>query len=57
VKASKGAKGAKAALKDDLYIDEEEEDYGADVKSESKSRGGAKGSAKEVVWSKEDDYF
>lgn len=38
-------------------MDEEDEDFGADVKSEAKSRSGAKGSAKEVVWSKEEDYF
>mmetsp|Transcript_15525 Transcript_15525/g.16275 ORF Transcript_15525/g.16275 Transcript_15525/m.16275 type:complete len:258 (-) Transcript_15525:377-1150(-) len=55
-KSSKGSKGSKgSAVKEEVYIDDD--DLGADVKSESKSSRGAKGSAKEVVWSKEEDYF
>ena len=44
-------------MKEEVYIDDDDDNTGADVKSESKSSRGAKGSAKEVVWSKEEDYF
>lgn len=61
-KAAKGAKAAKKGQKDDTYLDEDEDDMeiSEDMKAESKGAGGGGRSAKvakEVVWSKEEDYF
>lgn len=58
-KGAKGAKGSKAAktasAKEDVYMDDHP--GGADAKPEAKGTRGAKGAAKEVVWSKDEDYF
>jgi protein unc-119 len=62
---SKGVKGSKAAKKgaqkDETYLDDEDDmNTGEDMKAESKgSSGGGRSAkaAKEVVWSKEEDYF